>query len=216
MSRSNEELDMEIVVPANFGAHNEGVAAINRANREFYDEQDQKFRRLLSDPRKAEAAYSEVSSGRQSHALPASKEISLELLRRTPTYEQQLSKIDRLSKLFIAPKLRASKDQSNRARYQRNKVGDNQTPIQQLITELALDTGYRELSAGCLAPHFFSRLREEQCNPREIRSKTGDRRKDRIDFDFFRPRRAKQRKSITIGAFENSISRIRLASRQAG
>lgn len=207
---------MELAVPACFGARNKRVAAINRANREFYDRQDQKIRRLLDDPRKAEAAYSEISSENQARALPISKELSLELLRRTHTYEQQLFKIDSLSRLFAAPKIRASEDQSNRARYQRSKIGDSQKPIQQLIAELALDTGYRELSSRSLVPHFLSRLREEHCDPREIRSKTGDRRKDRIEFDFDRPNKEDHRKSITIGSFENSVSKIRLASRQAG
>ncbi len=84
---------MEAVISASFGVRKPDIKAINLANREFYDKQDQKFRRLLDDPRKAEAAYSQLSGRAKLRPLPTSRQISLELLRRTQPYEQRLFEI---------------------------------------------------------------------------------------------------------------------------
>jgi hypothetical protein len=207
---------MQAAVSARHGPPNEELAAINRANRQFYAQRSVLANSFLSDPLIAEATYRQYQdefSRRQILNLS-----SIDRLRIDLPYEHTLFAVGMLKTEILARKARTSRHQSNRARNRRNKVGDTATPLSQMIEELALK--YRDLAARELVPHFLSRLREEHCDPIEIPRKTGDIRKDRIEYDFERTKGSnsseKHRKSITIGRFENIVSKIRRASRLSG
>jgi hypothetical protein len=227
---------MHFVTLAQDGPKNERLVAINKDNVEFYSKRGKLAESLLNAPRIATATLHQYQEDFRQTQLLLLNLSPIERLKASAPYEQTLFAVSRIQAHLNAPEARGSRPQSGRAKRRRNRVGDHETPIYLLIKELALKDEFRVLPYRQLAPHFFSRLRDDHCSPRWIKSEKGKSRQDRIEYDFYRllksqdpppteefdetietvSRLEKIRKTITIGRFENIVSEIRRASRKTG
>lgn len=200
---------MELIIAARFGPRDPRLTAINEGNRRHYREQQTTLERLYGRRGILTSAYRRISYTTSLLQLPAVPEAALERLRRARSFEQEALEIwDILRSLPFA------KAQAKRASGSRIKIGPYRISEREVIRELISKPDHRDMPASEIWPHFFSKLRDLECEPTLVKSLSGDQRKETIRFKYFKlGADTPTARHMTFGKFQNVVSELRQESR---
>jgi hypothetical protein len=151
---------METTVSAVTGTTDHRLADLNKNHRKFYRKQKQAIEKLCSHGKIVVAAVRRINCTSALLKAPTTPEASIERLRNSPTFEQELLEFETVLKTS-----RVARSQSDRAKGWRVKVSPNRIPLREVMLCLISSAEYRGIRPRELWPHFQAKLCELECEP---------------------------------------------------